>query len=38
MTPGAIVALLLLAGLLWYGLRGWERLVQIRRQQEPGSG
>jgi hypothetical protein len=37
MHPGLIVALALLAGLIVYGLRGWERLVRIRREQEPGS-
>jgi hypothetical protein len=35
MHPGLIVALLLLAGLIWYGLQGWERLVRIRREQLP---
>ena len=24
-----------LAGLIWFGLQGWERLVRIRREQEP---
>ncbi|MGK0265709.1 MAG: hypothetical protein ACI8UD_004374 [Planctomycetota bacterium] len=34
-----VVALVLcaLAGLIWYGLQGWERLVRIRRAQEPTS-
>tara|TARA_R110002072_G_scaffold241027_8_gene399666 strand:+ start:12818 stop:12988 length:171 start_codon:yes stop_codon:yes gene_type:complete len=26
-----------LAGLIWFGLQGWERLVRIRREQEPTS-
>jgi len=26
-----------LAGLIWFGLQGWERLVRIRRAQEPTS-
>jgi len=33
MHPGLIVALLLLAGLILFGLQGWERLVRIRRAQ-----
>ena len=37
MHPGLFVALALLAGLIIFGLRGWERLVRIRRQQEPTS-
>jgi hypothetical protein len=35
MHPGLIVALSLLAGLILFGLRGWERLVRIRRAQVP---
>ena len=35
MHLGLVVALLLLAGLILFGLRGWERLVRIRRQQLP---
>jgi hypothetical protein len=35
MYLGAIVALSLLAGLIWWGLQGWERLVRIRREQLP---
>lgn len=34
---GLIVALASLGGLLWYGLTGWERLVRIRRKQDPAS-
>jgi hypothetical protein len=37
MNPGLFVALGLLAGLIIFGLRGWERLVRIRRAQMPGS-
>ena len=32
-----ILALLALAGLIWFGLQGWERLVRIRRAQLPDS-
>ncbi|MFT4511867.1 MAG: hypothetical protein ACI89X_000980 [Planctomycetota bacterium] len=34
-----VVALVLcaLGGLIWFGLQGWERLVRIRRAQEPTS-
>jgi|GEM_PF-5892050 len=35
MHPGLIVALLLLLWLILFGLRGWERLVRIRREQLP---
>jgi hypothetical protein len=35
MIVGLIVALLLLAALILYGLHGWERLVRIRRAQVP---
>lgn len=35
MHPGLILALAALAGLILFGLRGWERLVRIRRQQMP---
>jgi len=37
MHPGLIVAFALLAALIVFGLRGWERMVRIRREQEPGS-
>lgn len=37
MNFGLVFALLGLAALLWCGLRGMERLVQMRRAQEPGS-
>jgi len=37
MHPGLIVTLTLLAALIIYGLRGWERMVRVRREQEPGS-
>ena len=35
MHPGLIVTLLLLLWLILFGLRGWERLVRIRREQLP---
>lgn len=37
MNIGLVFALLGLAALLFYGLRGMERLVRQRRAQEPGS-
>lgn len=37
MHPGLFVALALLAGLILFGLHGWERMVRIRREQEPSS-
>jgi len=33
----AILALALLAALIWWGLQGWERLVRIRRAQLPNT-
>ena len=37
MTPGLLVAFGSLAALILFGLRGWERMVRQRREQEPGS-
>lgn len=37
MTALLVLALTLLAALIVFGLRGWERMVRIRRELEPGS-
>ena len=35
MYLSVVLALSLLAALIWWGLQGWERLVRIRREQLP---
>jgi hypothetical protein len=37
MILAQIAVFAVLGGLLWWGLRAWEQIVQRRRREQPGS-